>query len=364
MSAGGGGRNRATPPPPLPPDEDEGRIVVDLHPRRAWFKRKSNRRITVSGSSIALWLADGLRALGQRLLLVGKALAVLALVAGAALAGRQLIRHVIASPRFAVRDVLVKQSTHIGGDEIRALAGIRPGDRLLAVDPDAVATRLTRHPWIASARVRRELPSTLSIEVVERRAVATTLMGALYLVDEAGHPFKRATFEEADGLPVITGVTRDQFALVRTTGEAVFREALGVLAAYANSDGVARPKLSEIHIDPRVGFTLVLLDGGGEVRLGRGDTVAKLERFDRIVAALGPRGPAALTTVFLDGPLADRVTVNLTQTPESTSEPADGFRTSRDALGRAKLVLPQREPHPPVTVASKKFRVPEKRSED
>jgi cell division protein FtsQ len=321
----------------IPPDDEEKRIVVELHPQRGWRRRKSNRRITVSRRSLAVWLAEAFRALGRRLVVAGKVLAVLALVAGAALGGRQLVRHVIASPRFAVRDILVKQSAHVGADEIRALAGIRPGDRLLAVDPDAVAARLATHPWIASARVRRELPSTLQIDVTERHAAATALMGALYLLDDAGHPFKRATFEEADGLPVVTGVTRDEYAVVRPTGEAVFREALKVLGTYAKTDA-ARPKLSEIHVDPHDGFTLVLLDGGGEIRLGRDEIEPKLERFDRIVAALGPRGPAALITVYLDGPVADRVSVKL---------------------------APIAAPAPAVTVAaSKKFRAPDKRGED
>jgi cell division septal protein FtsQ len=303
-------------------DEEESRIVVDLHPRRGWGKRKSNRRVPVMKRSFAVALAEMLRALGQRLVLAGKVLAVLALLAGAAVAGRALVRHVIASPRFAVQEVRVGPSVHVSAEELRTLCAVQPGDRLLAVDPDAVAARLATHPWIASARVRRELPSTLTIEVVERRAVASTLMGALYLLDAEGHPFKRATFEEADGLPVVTGVTREQYAALRPASEAVFREALGVLAAYgkpagtpgargADGEPVARPKLSEVRVDPRDGFTLVLLDGGGEVRLGRGGTEAKLERFDRIVAALGPRGPAALTTVFLDGPIGDRVTVKL-----------------------------------------------------
>ncbi len=325
--------------PKIPPDE-EPRVVVELHARRPWWKRKSNRRITVSRASLAVWVADLFRALGRRLLVAGKALAVLALVAGAALAGRQLIRHVIASPRFAVREIRVAHAAHVTNDEIRALAGVRPGDHLLAVDPDTVAARLATHPWIGSARVRRELPSTLSIEVVERHAVGSTLMGALYLLDEAGHPFKRATFEEADGLPVITGVTREQYAALRPATEAAFREALAVLAAYtktSDDEPATRPKLSEIHVDPHSGFTLVLLDGGGEVRLGRGETEAKLQRLDRIFAALGPRGPAALTTVFLDGPLADRVTVKLSSAPESPA---------------------------PVTMASKKFRVRDKRGED
>jgi cell division protein FtsQ len=266
-----------------------------------------------------LLLATGLRSVGQRLVIVGKALVVIAVVGLALLAGRQLVRQVIASPRFAVQELRTTATAHVPADEIEELAGVQIGDRLLTVDPDQVAARLAAHPWIAAARVRRELPSALAIEVTERRAVASALMGALYLLDESGRPFKRATFEEADGLPVITGVTREQYASLRGPSEAVFREALELLAAYA--DGVARPKLSEIHVDPRAGFSLVLFEGAGEIRLGRGGTEEKLARLDQILAAVGPRGPAALATVYLDGAVADRVTVRLAA---AVPEPAPG----------------------------------------
>lgn len=318
-----------------------------------------------SRPSIAPWLADLLRGLARKLVFLGKVLTVLAFLGGAALAGRQAIRHVIASPRFAVRDIRVGPTTHVSADDLRALAGVHLGDRLLAVDPDLVAARLTAHPWVVSARVRRELPATLAIEVTERRAVASALLGALYLLDPAGHPFKRATFEEADGLTVLTGITRDKYAAMRPTSEAAFREALGLLAAYDRTDtggGVGnngniglpgtpnaapvegpaqapRPKLSEIHLDARTGFTAVLLDGGGEIRLGRGEWERKLAALDRILGALGPGGSAALTTVFLDGAPSERVTLRLR--PSAVPAAAE----------------------PPV-VASKKFRVADKRGED
>jgi cell division protein FtsQ len=295
-------------------DDDEARIVVDLGAgqRRGWFRRRGNRRLTFTRPSLLDWLGDALRLLGAKLVIVGKVLAVLGSIAGAVVAGRQVVGHVIASPRFAVRELRIAPTTHVTGDEIRSLLGVRLGDPLLAVDPDAVAATLTRHPWIASARVRRDLPATLAVEVVERRANASALIGALYLLDEGGRPFKRATPEEADGLPVVTGVTREQYAAMRATSEAVFRDGLALLKAYATAPP-ARPKLSEIHVDPRSGFSLVLLDGGGEIRLGRGDFPDKLARLDRIVAALGGRGPAALRTIYLDGPLADRVTVRLAE---------------------------------------------------
>ena len=329
---------------------DRGIVVEHPPVRRRFFGRRSNRRIIVARPSITAWLGSGLRAAARRLALLGKALVVVAFVAGAAWAGRQIVRHVIASPRFAVRDVQVGASTHVSSDEIRQLAGVQIGDRLLAVDPDAVATRVTMHPWILSARVRRELPSTLVIDVTERRAVASALLGALYLLDGSGHPFKRATLAEADGLPVITGVTRDQYASVRATSEAVFRQALALSTAY--SDGhPERPRLSEIHVDTRTGFSLILFEGSGEIRIGQGDFNAKLAEFDRIFAALGPRSPAALRTVYLDGPLSDRIAIRMAGATTG-QEPAE------EAVEGQK-----KHPPPHLAVASERPRPAAKRVE-
>ena len=332
--------------------EPADRGIVVEHPpvRRRFLRRRSNRRITVARPSITAWLGSGLRSVAKRLALLGKALVVVAFVAGAAWAGRQIVRHVIASPRFAVRDVQVGASTHVSSDEIRQLSGVQIGDRLLAVDPDAVATRVTMHPWILSARARRELPSTLVIEVTERRAVATALLGALYLLDGSGHPFKRAALAEADGLPVITGVTRDQYASVRGTSEAVFRQALALYTAYSEGHP-ERPKLSEIHVDTRTGFSLILFEGSGEIRIGQGDFGAKLAQFDRIFAALGPRSPVALRTVYLDGPLSDRVAIRMAETATEQEEETEG-----QTEGPKKQV-------PRAVVASEKPRPAAKRTE-
>jgi cell division septal protein FtsQ len=326
----------------VPPAENA--IVVEHPPpRRRFLRRRNNRRVAIMRPSVATLVEAPLRAIGRRLVTAGKLLAVIAFVAASAQGGRLIVRRVIASPRFAVRDITIGPTDHVSAEEVAEVAGVRPGDQLLSIDPDAVAARLTTHPWILAARVRRDLPSTLSIEVTERRAVATALLGALYLLDENGRPFKHATFAEADGLPVITGVNRDQYGAARSTSEAVFRQALALMSIYQGTlggfpdppattplgkaqlrqrgdaeDHPQRPKLSEVHVDPRAGFSLVLLDGSADIRLGRGDFPAKLARLDGIFAALGPRGPGALSVVYLDGPLSDRVALRLT--PRKTAQ--------------------------------------------
>ena len=301
--------------------------------------RRGNRRITVENRSPLVWLGEGLRALARRLLVVVKLAAAVAALAGAAYGVRLAAARVVASPRFALRELRVSPSAHLDREQLVALAAVNDGDPLLALDTDVVAARLTKHPWIASARVRRELPSTLVIEVTERHAVAVAVIGALYLIDEAGHAFKQATLEEAEGLIVLTGVSRAAYVGVREASEAVFREAIGLYAAYKHPDSlalarqnrshVARPPLSEIHIDPRNGFALFLLEGGGEIRLGLGDMSEKLARLDEVLNELGPKGIAALQVMHLDGPASDRVPLRLT--PPVVAEDAPDPAATRRA---------------------------------
>jgi POTRA domain, FtsQ-type/Cell division protein FtsQ len=310
--------------------ETDGRKLD--RPRRGFlFWRRSNRRVTVESHSPAVWLGEQLAALARRLLIVGKVVAALAVLVAAVAAGRLAIKHVVDSPRFALREFRVAPTAHVSRDDIVSRSGVSPGDRLLALDTDVIAARLARHPWISAARVRRDLPATLVIEVTERHAAAVAVIGGLYLIDEQGHPFKHATLDEADGQIVLTGISRMEYARLPHATEAAFREALALYAEYQHPDSVAmaryggtggaRPALSEVHIDPRAGFSLFLYNGGGEIRLGRGGITDKLARLDEILPALGPHGASALRAVHLDGPASDRVPIRLEPPADSEAPP-------------------------------------------
>jgi cell division protein FtsQ len=292
-------------------------------------RRPSNRRVAVRGRAPLVAVADGVGAVGRVVLLVARWMFKVLLLAGLLVAlvggGRLAVAHVMGSSRFALREVVVSPTSRLSHEEVVALAKVNEGDRLLALDTDAIAARVAEHPWVAEARVRRQLPSALTIDVVERKAVAVAVLGALYLLDDAGRPFKRATAAEAAGLPVVTGLERSQYVDHRAPAEAAYREAIAVVGAWSRSQGPGRPALGEVNLSPRYGFTLYLLEGGAEVRLGRGDYDRKLASLDRIFEAVKASGQpgSAIRGVHLDGEDPQKVTARL-QLPAdpASSDPA------------------------------------------
>jgi cell division protein FtsQ len=296
-------------------------------PRAGFFRRKrKNRRVAIQRKGLVRTAFGAGARFGHASLRVGRVVGKLVLlvsaIVGCAWGGRWAIRHVVDSPRFQIREIQFSPTAHLAQAEVVGLAAVSVGDKLLGVDTDAVASRIAMHPWVATVRASRRLPSSLVIEVVERRAVALAAFSGLYLIDESGRPFKRATMDEAEGLPVLTGIDRAQYAQLREVSEAAFREALAVLRQYRERPG--RPPVGEVSIDPSLGFSLLLLEGGAEIRLGRGNYSKKLAQLDQILEAVMAKemgGLSVLRIVHLDLPESGRIPVLLRASGEEPSTP-------------------------------------------
>ena len=240
-------QSAAVPKPPS--DRTSDRISErDLRASSSEARRRraaANRRVSFQRRAPIVAVAEGVGVLGRVLLSVarvlGKVLLVLGLVGLLFFGGKLALapRHGLAPVRPARGDGVAHQPRRARTRCWRWRA-VEEGDRLLALDTDAIAARVAEHPWVAEARVSRQLPSGLNIEVTERRATAVALLGALYLLDDDGRPFKRATVAEADGLPVITGLERSQYVDHRQPSEAAYREALAIVAAWGNGPRAGR----------------------------------------------------------------------------------------------------------------------------
>jgi len=91
------------------------------------------------------------------------------------------------TPIFDAEQVLVRGAVHLRAGQVRRISGLTVGTNVLHADLDAAMSRLEGNGWIAEATARRELPSTIVIEVLERIPVGKmTLEGERALVMDDG----------------------------------------------------------------------------------------------------------------------------------------------------------------------------------
>jgi cell division protein FtsQ len=213
-----------------------------------------------------------------------------AALATVALLGWAGWRHGWKGDLLRIRELRFEGLSRVPVGELRELAPVREGEHLLAADLDALKAALQRHPWVAAVDVRRALPPALEIRVTERRSAALVDLDGLYLVDDQGHVFKRATPGDGLDLPLVTGIAREDFVERQAELEPLLAGALALAERWSERGLAQRAVLSEIHVDPDWGVTLFAGDEGIQVLLGTGDIPAKLERLERVLAALAAEG--------------------------------------------------------------------------
>jgi cell division septal protein FtsQ len=220
-------------------------------------------------------------------------------------------RWITSSPRFALTAITVQGVQHLDADQLRAALPVHVGDNAF-VDLAEVSRAVLANPWVAAAEVHRVLPHTLAIEIHEHAAAAVIVLGELderYLVEPAGRPFKRVapSGDDADGLPLITGITRAAFT---ADPEATAHTVHGAIAAADDWRTGARPAIGEIHVDPHGAITLRTRDRAIAIQLGPlgGPIALRMHTFDAAWAGLTEAERARARAIHLDG-RSDHVTV-------------------------------------------------------
>lgn len=92
------------------------------------------------------------------------------------------------SPLLDVDRLTIEGSDQVDTDSVVSASGVAPGDPMTDVDLGRAESDLESLPWVATADVGREWPSTVTIELTERTpvAVVSTGDGDLLAVDVDG----------------------------------------------------------------------------------------------------------------------------------------------------------------------------------
>jgi cell division protein FtsQ len=155
-------------------------------------------------------------------------------------------------PVFSVRDVQVDGIRTIPEEVVTERAAVPAGTPLLQVDTHAVARRVAGIPRVDQVTVKREYPSTLRIELIERTAlVVVEVDGAQHLVDGQGIDFGQG--EPPPGTPVLT--VGDE---ARADLPGIVRD---LATVFAEVRGTAGQEIAAVEVETPASIVLTLVDG-------------------------------------------------------------------------------------------------------
>jgi cell division septal protein FtsQ len=197
------------------------------------------------------------------------------------------IRAFLTSQWFEVRQITVHGTTRMSAAEVEGLVSDLHHDNILLADIDHYRHALLDSPWIGDVTIRRQLPSTVAIEVTERvPMILAHLADRVYLVDRTGAIIDEAGPQYRDfDLPVVDGL-----GVTDPSGRlGVDKWRVSLVERFLNALGAAptlRARISQIDVSDAHDVTVMLERDSTAVRLGDAHFVDRLQRYLALVPAL------------------------------------------------------------------------------
>lgn len=253
-------------------DDDTGDAVApesDRDIRRGIEPRMRERRVAVKraqGRKRLKWVALGVGVL----LLVVAALAVLG------------------SPLFAVREdqLTITGNVYTDPEQLDAVVDDLVGTPVLLVDTQRLERELERIAWVDAARVRVGFPHAATIEIRERRPIATYQGpdGRFRVLDSDGR-----VLDVLPGRPVAYVLLGGPDAVDLSPGQFAPKGYVAAADLAKNLTGSVRSRHPWIDVTSDGSRLVMYLDDGTEVRFGEArDLFVKLVRLETVLTTPAP----------------------------------------------------------------------------
>ena len=225
----------------------------------------------------------------------------LLLVVGTSVSVATSVRHyALTSPRFSIQEVNLLGSKRVALEVAREQAGIVPGSNIFALDTALAERRLLENPWVSQARVTRDLPRSLRVEIKEREPAALAVFSErLYLVTADGEPFKELSPGDPADFPLITGVSVEGLSRDRAREIDRVKEGLEVLEQYGRLTLSKTQPAQEVHLADSGDVVLTAGKEGITFELGKDGYRRKLLMGEQVVGEMRRKGRSP-GIVFLD----------------------------------------------------------------
>ncbi|MBI3399365.1 MAG: FtsQ-type POTRA domain-containing protein [Deltaproteobacteria bacterium] len=188
----------------------------------------------------------------------------------------------LTTPYLSIKEIKVIGSGKLSKSDILELSGINVGDNLIAINSTDIKNSIKTNPWVATVNIARRFPDKLTVEIKERKPVAFINLDGLYLIDDAGIIFKRASVADDIDLPVITGLRREDIEEQGTSSDFAVK-AVNLLHLLTKRGIVELEDISEINVDRIYGLTLYAMEEGTKIEFGSEGFEEKLDSFEKVI---------------------------------------------------------------------------------
>jgi cell division protein FtsQ len=224
------------------------------------------------------------RSLGARLLSLFRVLAGVSMIAMLVLAAFVSYRYAYTTDILRVRSIRIDGCQHADPGRLEAIVRRNLPSNILSLDLGDLRSLLESEPWVLRVEIRRILPETLKIHVVERvPSVIAEIGGELHLLDNEGVLLDRygPSYGKLD-VPVISGLKGDsveEYREFKGENSARIKVGIEVLTELASGAPEWTRAISEIDLSDAQNVKVLLVDDTAEVYLGTGDFLKKIQMF-------------------------------------------------------------------------------------
>lgn len=187
------------------------------------------------------------------------------------------------SEYFAAKTLEIKGNHVLSKEEIIKESGINPGDNIFAVNISKVRRKILANPWTAEVEVNRKIPSAIAIKIKEHKCLAVIDLGKQFLLNEQGEIFKEKDSSDADGVPVVQGLSFSDLNL-GAGRKAAFDAVMSVLKLGRKPECILpNSKIKLIQVDQEIGLTLIAFEENRIIKIGYGNYQDKYERLKNVL---------------------------------------------------------------------------------
>ncbi|WP_031513429.1 cell division protein FtsQ/DivIB [Desulfofalx alkaliphila] len=189
---------------------------------------------------------------------------------------------------FEVRQIEIVGRNEISQDELIKLSGVVLGSNIFKLDLMSGEEKIRLLPMIKEVKLLRKYPSTVVIEILERKPVALLPFNEGFLTVDIEGIYLREGSINSDSLPVITGYND----IRAVPGQRVENEKVATgLQVIGDLPAPLVENLSEIHID-RQNRVFIYTTDGIQGRLGLAEKISsKGEIFLQVIEQISQDQP-------------------------------------------------------------------------